>query len=654
MAEPPGSQLGLGIEAVEWLPTGESSATVTVTGRWRRRPSWQGRPVLVIEAEGRRHRFPAIPDPPSVAGAAPGTWRMSFSIPAWLAPWPGGRAWLQLGVVLVPLPPFLERQDAGLVSEDFAEASPTEAESTEPPAAEPDAADSPVEASSGDEPQTADMLAAAAELTSRIKQLDAERRAAAARAEAGEGRRAELERQLVETRRRAEQSERLARETELQRERLRNAPESMRRASWREQLPAELELARRAPPARDGAHRWRLGGDLARLAAEQLRREQEAARAGELDHWRARSAELERRLDESALRAEQLYQVIEDLRSVLDVIRGVPSDQGAPGSAGAPGDVPDAATVDDDPAAPDAGPAVEPERLDTALSKLRETIPPADVEDGSEESEDASEELASGEGPPEPETEQRRPEPLPAPASPTRKSWLLRTLRALAKDDPAVAGRVALGLLPAQRLASVDPLTYDVLLSDAGSFHVTAGETGARVVRARQPRDPAESDFQLRGELATFARLLVAGPIRRRLERGVAELGGSRKALASLLALIRTPYGLAELYAAGARLEPWLAFALIARMIDQRWTVGHRFTIAHRGPDTSTYLRVPGGSRPWVSTSPPLGPVAATVVCDPDELLAALATEGFDEATIRGRSEELELLRAWVARAQSS
>ncbi len=313
---------------------------------------------------------------------------------------------------------------------------------------------------------------------------------------------------------------------------------------------------------------------------------------------------------------------------------------------------------------PDASSEVEPGRLDAALSRLRETIPPVDADESAEEREDAAAVPQAEEGVAEaseqreseeaskPQSEQAPSEPLPEPASATRKSWLLRTLRALAKDDPATAGRVALGLLPAQRLASRGPLAYDVLLSDAALFQVTAGEDGTRVERARQPRDPASLDFQLKGELGTFARLLVAGPIRRRLERGVAELTGSRKALGALLALVRTPYGIRELYAAGARLEPSLALTLIGWMIEPQWTQGHRFTIAHRGPEASVYLRLPGGARPSVSTTPPLGPVAATVVCEPDQLLAVLAADGLGTATVRGRAEVLELLRGWVARAQ--
>ena len=105
MADPSGMQAALNVEAVEWARGDDDKLTVSVRGRWRRRrPPWRGQPMLLIEAEGHRHRFPATPEPPSVGGAPPGGWQMTFSGPAWLAPHLGGRAWLQLGLATIPLP----------------------------------------------------------------------------------------------------------------------------------------------------------------------------------------------------------------------------------------------------------------------------------------------------------------------------------------------------------------------------------------------------------------------------------------------------------------------------------------------------------------------------------------------------------------------
>lgn len=97
----------VGIEAVELVAEGPHprSVTVRVTGRWRRRRAeLRGQAMLVVEGPVGRQRFLAMPEPPSLTGAAPGTWRMSFSVPAALAPVLPGRTFLQLGGVMVPLP----------------------------------------------------------------------------------------------------------------------------------------------------------------------------------------------------------------------------------------------------------------------------------------------------------------------------------------------------------------------------------------------------------------------------------------------------------------------------------------------------------------------------------------------------------------------
>ena len=92
----------LGIEAVELVAEGRRSVTVRVSGRWRRRrPEMRGQAMLVVETETGRQRFPAMPEPPSLIGAAPGTWRMSFTVPAELAPQLPGGTFLQLGAVMV-------------------------------------------------------------------------------------------------------------------------------------------------------------------------------------------------------------------------------------------------------------------------------------------------------------------------------------------------------------------------------------------------------------------------------------------------------------------------------------------------------------------------------------------------------------------------
>jgi hypothetical protein len=132
MSELPGSA-AVGIETVEWSAETGGNLTLRVTGRWRRRrPAATGQPTLVIEADGRRHRFPALPEPPSLGGTGPGVWRLSFTIPGWLAP-DLGRTWLQFGTVIVPLPVAVPApgQQRGAVAE-IPRGAATEFEPVEP------------------------------------------------------------------------------------------------------------------------------------------------------------------------------------------------------------------------------------------------------------------------------------------------------------------------------------------------------------------------------------------------------------------------------------------------------------------------------------------------------------------------------------------
>src|SRR6185437_10728420 len=134
MSELPGTS-AVSIESVEWSAEGAGNLTVRITGRWRRRrPVSTGQPTLVIEAEGRRHRYPAMPEPPSVGGTGPGVWRLSFTIPGWMAP-ELGRTWLQFGTVIVPLPVAVPAPGEGGVGDRAAprEPAPPPSGSERPP-----------------------------------------------------------------------------------------------------------------------------------------------------------------------------------------------------------------------------------------------------------------------------------------------------------------------------------------------------------------------------------------------------------------------------------------------------------------------------------------------------------------------------------------
>jgi hypothetical protein len=103
---PGASRYPLEIDSVECSPMGADKLVVYVSGTWRgRRRSTDGRPVLVVEAEDRRHRFPAIPEPRRSRIGRPGAWSASFAVPASLEPRLKGQMSLWLGNVAIPMPP---------------------------------------------------------------------------------------------------------------------------------------------------------------------------------------------------------------------------------------------------------------------------------------------------------------------------------------------------------------------------------------------------------------------------------------------------------------------------------------------------------------------------------------------------------------------
>jgi hypothetical protein len=182
--------------------------------------------------------------------------------------------------------------------------------------------------------------------------------------------------------------------------------------------------------------------------------------------------------------------------------------------------------------------------------------------------------------------------------------------------DPDAAGRLVVALLPAHRLAGIEPV-------------------------ARMPGPPAK-----------VARVLVRGRLRRRLGWEMAQLDcelGTVSALARLTRLRASP---AELHAAGVRLDPALTLELAARSIDPRWTLGHRFTLAHRD-SSATYLHVRDGARPSVSSEAPEGEVATMVRCPAGALFGLVAGEPGVAATVDGEPRPLALVQQWFGRATS-
>jgi hypothetical protein len=633
----------LGIEAVECLAEDARSpgtVTVRVTGRWRRRrPELRGQPMLAVDTERGRRRFLAMPEPPSLAGPAPGTWRMSFSVPAALAPSLPGRTFLQLGGALVPL----------AIGDVPASESSAPAESVRREATEPAGGVARLERALDESHAQSDRLRG--ELADRERRL----RLAEQHAHSERALRAEVEEQLGRSSRAAQHDlsvlhERVA---DLEREltRMRRAvdeaqhmaaaaaaarADAVRRLAARGVAPAaappanptrrELELARGSPGAPRAQPITRppeRAGDRVALRHEAamsehrtqtvLKRELTAARE-EIEAQRRRSARAHEAVE--LVRAE-----IRHLRAALPPGSGMPTE-------------------------PPAEP-VQAERLSAALARLREqprAMPAGDAEPA-----------------PQPDPAPRTPAPVaPAPPPAATRPWLSPAFRKLAAQDASAAGRLLVGLLPAQNGVGVGAVAYDLVMSDVLIAHVTVGSTGQTVELDASTRPLSEVDFQLVGDLARIARLLAAGPLVRRLGRlapgrPVARVRGDRRRVAALDGLIGGRLTLAQLYGAGVRLDPLLTVTLAAVMIDATWSRGERFTLGHRevgalAPDT--YLLVRDGRPPLASAGAPHGSAATVVVCPGDQLLAVLGG-AVAPTEVVGDERPLAAIRQWLDRAQS-
>jgi hypothetical protein len=348
-----------------------------------------------------------------------------------------------------------------------------------------------------------------------------------------------------------------------------------------------------------------------------LEREVASAR-GELADARRDLADALRELHRQRLLNERAYAAIDQVRGELAQLGG--SSPAVP--------VPRA------PAPPDP---VRAEKLSAALARLRETSPSSAVDS-------APADPAAVVEPP------RRP----------AKPWLRKAFRTLVARDASAAGRLLRGLLPAQRAADPRAVAYDLVLGDMAAVRVTVSSAAAQVDLGDAPRPLTEVDFQLVGDLASIARLLAAGPARRRLGRlglggRLARIRGDRTRLGALEQLIDAPLTLVQLRAAGARLDPGLALTVAALMIEPGWTGGERFTIAHReshaaSPDA--YLHIRDARAPMVTEEPPHAPVATTIECPPDDLLGVLAGDQVASVAISGDQRPLALVRRWLDRAQ--
>jgi hypothetical protein len=234
----------------------------------------------------------------------------------------------------------------------------------------------------------------------------------------------------------------------------------------------------------------------------------------------------------------------------------------------------------------------------------------------------------------------------------TEERHLRRALVALAQDDPVVAGRLLVGLLPVVAEVLEQPVTFDVTIRGLGTYAVT----GADVWRVPHKRGRDEALFHLQGDAVALAGLLAGDE--QRAGRFLGRVKASRRKRAQVLApLEQARLSLADALKAGARVEPALIYAALPYAVEPAWTRGHAFTVAQEIVQHSTrtwYVTARDGERLAVAEDCAHEPDATVTMSRAafHALLRGDAPEPGDRPAIRGDRAAVAALKGWTDRAR--
>ena len=324
--------------------------------------------------------------------------------------------------------------------------------------------------------------------------------------------------------------------------------------------PRGLELervtiaARRKPAVAEAGADHELARTLAALRAEldDLRTIAEREQAGH-DRARAQAAQLERELHQYATRSVRAYDAIQGLREELEAVRlaaARPADEQPAGPSPAaeesaaeespreeppPEEPPPEEPPPEEPPPPAVAPAgpVEAERLEAALSRLREAAPAAPEPGGG---------AGAGDGRPV-------------------RGWPACCARC-SSATPLPPGVWCWRCCRLRGSCSRGRWAYDLLLTGDGCVQVTVAGGYLSIERHPSPRPPDAVQFSVTADLTSLARFVATGRSRRRLRRSGARLSGDRTAARALPALAAVPLSISELVGAGVQLDPPLALSV--------------------------------------------------------------------------------------------
>src|SRR3954468_23002490 len=158
-----------------------------------------------------------------------------------------------------------------------------------------------------------------------------------------------------------------------------------------------------------------------------------------------------------------------------------------------------------------------------------------------------------------------------------------QALEAMTREDPELATRLFLQMLPAAAQRLEGPLSYDLEIDRLGTWRVEVDGNGggARVQRVPDGAD-GEVDFTIASGAEGIAALAARQSPLKLMMRGQIRIRGKRRRALKLRALGEGPDPtIAEALAAGAELDADAIYRSLPYLIDPEWTRGHAFTVAY-------------------------------------------------------------------------
>jgi ribonucleoside-diphosphate reductase beta chain len=230
-------------------------------------------------------------------------------------------------------------------------------------------------------------------------------------------------------------------------------------------------------------------------------------------------------------------------------------------------------------------------------------------------------------------------------------------LSQMATEDPQLAARLFVQMLPAvaQRLAG--PLAYDVTIDELGTWHVAVDGNGggARVERGAN----GATDFALRTDAAGVAALAAGRSPLRLMVSGKLKLSGKRRRALKLRALADGPEPtIADALRAGAELDADAIYRALRYLVDPEWTAGHSFTVVYEVEGVGVWsVRVDDGKQLEVGDDVPNPDARVRMSLDTYSAVVSGAMsppEAMQQHLIDvdGKLYPITLLGRWIDRSQ--